>query len=56
MNLSHGQTFDTTLKPSIPVPFLEDGFILSFYATERISMTRKVRDKEKRDWKCHVLF
>jgi hypothetical protein len=56
MNLSHGQTFETTAKPSIPVPFLEDGLILSFYATERIYLKRKVPDKKMRDWKCHMLF
>jgi hypothetical protein len=43
MNISHGQTFGTTVKPSILVPFIEDGLILSFYATERTCLKRKYR-------------
>jgi hypothetical protein len=56
MNLSHGQTFGTTAKPSIPVPLLEDGLILSFCATERIYLKRKIPHKKTRDWKWHMLF
>jgi hypothetical protein len=56
LNLSHGHTFDTTARPSILVPFLEEELTFSFYAIERIYLKRKVGHKKKRDWKCHVLF
>jgi hypothetical protein len=43
-------------KPNIPVPFLDDGLILSFYAIEIVYLKRKVPHKKTRDQKCHVLF
>jgi hypothetical protein len=49
MRQSHGQTFDITAESNILGPFLEDGFILSFCATEQISLKRKAPHNTTRD-------